>query len=259
MFRNYENADQRVRQHYHDCYQNQCKNYVNRMKQIYCSEFTIPLTIWDALSKLDDFRDYSDPDLDLPNSIHAYQTAKALRRDRLPEWMQVVGLIHDLGKMMYSKRLSIVDGVSPSHQFGVVGDTFLLDEPLPPSAVYPEYHYLHQYSHPPPQQKQGLKNALISFGHDEYLYQVLLHNHCLLPDEALAVIRFHSLQVWHRHDAYIDREDDEDRTNKKWVQLFSKYDLYTKDNKDVKPLSIEERNYFQNLLEKYAIGGIIFF
>lgn len=32
---------------------------------------------------------------------HLLQTAEAIRRDGKPEWMQVVGLVHDLGKLLY--------------------------------------------------------------------------------------------------------------------------------------------------------------
>ena len=32
---------------------------------------------------------------------HLLQTAEAIRRDGKPEWMQVVGLVHDLGKLLF--------------------------------------------------------------------------------------------------------------------------------------------------------------
>ena len=58
------------------------------------------LTIMDALDKLNDLIDESDPDLDLPNIIHAYQTAERIRLDHPNEdWFQLVGLVHDLGKV----------------------------------------------------------------------------------------------------------------------------------------------------------------
>ena len=40
------------------------------------------MTMSKALSLLDEFIDPSDPDLDLPNSIHAYQTAERIRKAR---------------------------------------------------------------------------------------------------------------------------------------------------------------------------------
>ena len=32
---------------------------------------------------------------------HLLQTAEAIRRDGKPEWMQVTGLVHDLGKLLF--------------------------------------------------------------------------------------------------------------------------------------------------------------
>ena len=61
----------------------------------------------DALDKLNDLIDESDPDLDLPNIIHAYQTAERIRLDHPNEdWFQLVGLVHDLGKVKPSYNLS---------------------------------------------------------------------------------------------------------------------------------------------------------
>ena len=39
--------------------------------------------------------------IDLPNSVHAFQTAEAIRRAHPNEdWFHLTGLIHDMGKMM---------------------------------------------------------------------------------------------------------------------------------------------------------------
>lgn len=32
---------------------------------------------------------------------HLLQTAEAMRRDNKPDWMQVTGLVHDLGKLLF--------------------------------------------------------------------------------------------------------------------------------------------------------------
>ena len=39
------------------------------------------MSIHSALNMLDSFVDPSDPDLDVPNSIHAYQTAERIRKN----------------------------------------------------------------------------------------------------------------------------------------------------------------------------------
>ena len=59
------------------------------------------LNILDALEKLNIIVDESDPDVDVPNSVHAYQTAERIRQAHPDKpWLQLTGLIHDLGKLM---------------------------------------------------------------------------------------------------------------------------------------------------------------
>ena len=64
----------------------------------------------EALDKLNDLIDESDPDLDLPNIIHAFQTAERIRLDHPNEdWFQLVGLIHDLGKVRVCHKQRTID------------------------------------------------------------------------------------------------------------------------------------------------------
>ena len=73
-------------------------------------------TIREALEKLNDLVDESDPDIDLPNIIHAFQAAERAREE-FPEhdWLHLTALIHDLGKVM---------AFYGEPQWAVVGDTF---------------------------------------------------------------------------------------------------------------------------------------
>lgn len=73
-------------------------------------------TIREALEKLNDLVDESDPDTELPNIVHAFQTAERARAE-FPDldWLHLVGLIHDLGKVM---------AFYGEPQWAVVGDTF---------------------------------------------------------------------------------------------------------------------------------------
>ena len=75
-------------------------------------------TINYVLDIMNEFVDPSDPDVDLPNSIHAYQTAERIRK-RYPSnyELQITGLIHDLGKILFKF------GEQPEF---IVGDTFVL-------------------------------------------------------------------------------------------------------------------------------------
>lgn len=68
--------------------------------------------------------------------------------------------------------------------------------------------------------KCGLDNVLMSWGHDEYLYQVLKHNKTTLPDEGLYMIRYHSFYPWHQSGDYTSFENEKDVEMKEWVKLF---------------------------------------
>ena len=46
--------------------------------------------------------------------------------------------------------------------------------------------------------KCGLDKITMSWGHDEYLYRVLINHGATIPQEGLYMIRFHSFYPWHR-------------------------------------------------------------
>lgn len=53
-----------------------------------------------ALEKLNDLVDESDPDNNIPNIVHAFQTAERIRLEHPnDDWFHLTGLIHDLGKV----------------------------------------------------------------------------------------------------------------------------------------------------------------
>jgi inositol oxygenase len=81
---------------------------------------TFKCTVWDMFEKLSEIIDDSDPDFRSKQTIHAFQTAESLRK-RFPEesydWFWLVGLIHDLGKIL-------AHPVIGEPQWAVVGDTY---------------------------------------------------------------------------------------------------------------------------------------
>ena len=66
----------------------------------------------------------------------------------------------------------------------------------------------------------GLSEVLMSFGHDEYFYHVLVGNGCKLPEEALCMVRYHSFYPWHTGGDYDHLCNDKDRAMMKWVLEF---------------------------------------
>ena len=249
-----------IREHYRKMRVYQTVDTVQRLRKKYSIPSGSTIGIWHAIHCLDDFLDVSDPDVDLPNMVHLFQTAEAIRRDGHPKWLQLTGLIHDLGKMIY-KRGCDRDGTSVAEQWAIVGDTFVVGCDLPDCLVFPEFSKdnpdckepLYRGEQGMYQKGCGLDACLVAYGHDEYMYQVLKRSPGVsLPAEAFAIIRYHSLYAWHTGGAYSSLENDKDRAMKPWVQLFNRYDLYTKSDKDYSPDELEQlKSYYSELIQEF--------
>ncbi|KAL4708338.1 hypothetical protein ACJJTC_018456 [Scirpophaga incertulas] len=98
----------------------------------------------------------------------------------------------------------------------------------------------------------GLDRLLMSWGHDEYLYQFLKHNKTKLPEKALYMIRYHSFYPWHSGGDYRHLTNEKDEQILQWVLEFNKYDLYTKSESvpDIEALW----PYYEILIDKYIPG-----
>ena len=161
---------------------------------------------------------------------HLLQTAEALRNDGKPRWMQLTGLIHDLGKLLFFFG---VEG-----QWAVVGDTFPVGCAFNEKIIYTDsFKNNPDYSHEIYSTKNGiyspgcgLDSIMLSWGHDEYLYYVV-KDQSTLPPEALAIIRYHSFYPWHSAGAYKEFMNETDKLMLEAVQEFNPYDLYSKSNK----------------------------
>ena len=254
-FRNYT-IDENIKELYKNLRTNQTVDYVKNSLEKYCN-FSRVITIWKALEKLNNFIDVSDPDINLPNIHHLFQTAEAIRKDGYPKWLQMTGLIHDLGKILYLKGCD-EDGTTVKEQWGIVGDTFIVGCKIPDSVVFPEFNELNPDSQNPEYNTKygiykkncGLDNTMCSFGHDEYLYQLLQYNRkeglCNLPDEALTIIRYHSLYPWHKEGEYKHLMNEKDKKRLRLVKMFNKYDLYTKKDENIDLKSL--KRYYDDLI-----------
>ncbi|MGI8905597.1 MAG: inositol oxygenase family protein [Candidatus Sumerlaeaceae bacterium] len=201
--------------------------------------------IWEAMEYLNTLVDDSDPDTDLSQLEHLLQAAEAVRRDGHPRWFVLTGLIHDLGKI-----LCLWD----EPQWAVVGDTFPVGCAYSDRIVFPEFFSENPDSKVPEYQTRtgiyeedcGLDKVHISWGHDEYLYNVVKDH---LPPEALYMVRYHSFYAAHREGAYDYLMNDTDRRMFEWVRKFNPYDLYSKSEAppDVKVL----KPYYQELVAEY--------
>src|SRR5918999_1714433 len=180
--------------------------------------------VWEAMEHLNALVDDSDPDIDVPQIEHNLQTAESIRAAGHPRWFILAGLIHDLGKVLC---------LFGEPQWAVVGDTFPVGCCYSEKVVFPEFFAANPDARVPAYQTPcgiyaegcGLDRIHLSWGHDEYLYHVVKD---LLPEEALAMIRYHSFYAAHREGEYAYLLDDRDRRLLDWVRAFNPYDLYSK-------------------------------
>uniref|UniRef100_A0A8B9M449 Inositol oxygenase n=1 Tax=Accipiter nisus TaxID=211598 RepID=A0A8B9M449_9AVES len=125
------------------------------------------MSAMEALELLDQLVDESDPDVDFPNSYHAYQTAEGIRRAHPDkDWFHLVGLLHDLGKVL---------ALFGEPQWAVVGDTFPVGCKVQRSVVFGDSTFhdnpdtrdpLYSTEYGMYQPHCGLENVLMSWGHD---------------------------------------------------------------------------------------------
>lgn len=206
------------------------------------------MTVWEAIELLDELVDESDPDTSVGQIEHLLQTAEAIRRDGKPDWMQLTGLIHDLGKLLCF--------FGAEGQWDVVGDTFVVGCKYSDKIIYPTTFTANpDYLDPKLQTEYGiyspncgLDNVLLAWGHDEYIYDIMSRQ-SHLPKEALSMLRYHSFYPWHREGAYTHLMNDNDYVQLKAVQAFNNYDLYSKS--DAPPNVAELKEYYLGLIEKY--------
>ena len=203
------------------------------------------MPVWDAFQFLNQLVDDSDPDTDLDQFQHLLQTSEAIRRDGHPDWMVLAGLMHDMGKVLC---------LFGEPQWAVVGDTFPVGCKYSDKIVYPEFFELNpdatderyntKYGVYTP--NCGLRNVSLSWGHDEYVYQMMKP---YLPEPALYMLRYHSFYSQHRDNAYDHLMDAHDHEMFEWVKLFNPYDLYSKN--PTPPDWPSLKPYYESLVKKY--------
>jgi inositol oxygenase len=245
-YRNFDDSTQSsVKDFYKMNHISQTWDFVLQKEQEYLSLTKQHLSVFEAMELVNQIIDESDPDLDLPQCYHFYQTAEALRKDGHPRWLILTGFIHDLGKILT---------LYGEPQWAVVGDTFPVGCAYSDQIVFSEYFAYNPDSHNEIfnnhygvyKEKCGFDNLHMSWGHDEYLYQVTKN---YLPEEAGYIIRFHSFYAAHNKNAYEYFMTEKDKRMMPWLKLFSTYDLYSKTSEK---LDIEKlKPYYEELVAEF--------
>ncbi len=245
-FRDYgANVRPGVREFYRLNHRHQTLDFVRSKEREFLSLDRRKMGIWEAMEYLNTLVDDSDPDTTLTQIEHLLQSAEAIRADGHPRWFILVGLIHDLGKILC---------LFGEPQWAVVGDTFPVGCQYSDRVVFPEFFRENPDFEVEALQTEtgiyeangGLDTVHMSWGHDEYLYHVVKD---YLPDEALAMIRYHSFYAAHREGAYTQLMNDDDHRRMEWVRAFNPYDLYSKGHAapDVQAL----RPFYEDLIAEF--------
>jgi len=245
-FRNYDATDREsVCEFYQLNHRYQTFDSVREKKSEFLKLNQKRLTVWEAMEFLNTIVDDSDPDIGLSQLQHALQTAEAIRADGHPDWFVLTGFIHDMGKVLC---------LFGEPQWAVVGDTFPVGCAFSEKIVYAEFFDANPDSTDPKYSTKygvyspncGLENVTMSWGHDEYLYQVTKDH---LPEPALYMIRYHSFYAQHRERAYDHLMSEHDHQMFEWVNKFNPYDLYSK---SPTPADVNElKPFYEDLIAKY--------
>ena len=306
-FRDYEDSSDNVELLYKNMYINQTyklkKNIVNKLK------FNKQYKIKDVFPLLNKVKDSSDPDISLPQIIHGYQTAEAIKQelfdnDKLKtiniidlfskeewfllddkyknlynttlvkfydyikdwNWLILIGLIHDLGKIL------VLDEFGKFDEWFSVGDIYPLGCKFDSSNIFYDknYHKLcSDYSESEfnvnnidyygvYKKKCGFCNIEMTFSHDYYLSESLSKSNTNLPIEAIYIIRYHSFYSWHtpRNNirGYIALADETDWNYLPLLKLFQKFDLYSKNDDESDNFNYV---YYDKLIQKYIPNSIL--
>jgi inositol oxygenase len=252
-YRNYADpVRETVREFYRQNHSHQTYAFANQKRAEFLGIARRRMSVFEALEFLNTLVDDSDPDIELDQLQHLLQTAEAIRKDGRERWFVLTGLVHDLGKVLC---------LFGEPQWAVVGDTFPVGCRFSERIVYHEFFAENADCDDPRYETAlgiyepncGLRNVMMSWGHDEYLYHVLGE---YLPEPARYMIRYHSFYAWHREGEYDWLCDEHDREMLPWAQKFNVYDLYSK---SPEPPNWEQlRPYYADLIQEFLPAELAF-
>lgn len=200
------------------------------------------MTVWEALDKLDELREYEAalrsaagaPHLDPGMSLkeHALQTAELCRLAHPDlEWLPLIGLMHGLGKLLAHPLF----GCQP--QWSICGESYPLGCRFDPQIEGAQF-----FSANPDRRRRlftttqtgmyspgcGLLHVAMSWSAAEMLYLTLLLNDTALPPEALFLIRHQKFYSITRPGGspYQQLLSDEDRSMLPLLASFQKLAAY---------------------------------
>jgi len=197
--------------------------------------------------------EFYNPHTYLPFIQHSFNSSELAIQNGKSDWFVLSLFIKNFGNLLYLFNQPDI-GLSINNPSSIIPQTFITGCAFPKQIIYPEFNPSNDFS-PNGIYKPhcGLKNTLVSYNNNEFLYQVLNNplNKNLLPPEALYCIRYSDLYLHHQYNAYEYLLDDYDKAMMPLLKEFVEYDLDGKSMKiyninDYKKYELLWKLFFQN-------------
>lgn len=268
----------RLRQHYRSMYSLQTVDYVTKMREHYTSFNLRESTIWNALelvkghaaSPLSQALGTEPAPLSSLRS-KCFRIAELLRHCGHPDWIQLVGLVYHLGSAVKSVEETRMEDDSDQEAFDwtIACETRVVGSLVPVDSSFIRYQgddtamskaaSLDMYA---PQ--CGLDQVLLCWTGPEYMYHLLRHNHVMIPEEGLQVLRLAALQDWHTGGHYGWLANDQDESVKSLAYEFYAVLQAVDDECRQNALKIDDaacnrlwKECYACIAQKYRAGGVL--
>lgn len=225
--------------HYRKCWEYQTYAYVQSMRSRFLQFSLGKATLIEALgwmhsfpahpfhawSSDDDFSSSMEPSSPRTSTPSlrtlCFLMAETAREEGLPDWVQLVALLHELGEAVKSlDPTTSVEIADSLYDWTISSRSRVVGCKAPQRATFGEFRHLNVDEEDSKYNSDrgvyethcGLENVLLMWSGCEYMYHLLKHNHAALPEEGFAMIRYFLLGDWHEHNEYscLTNEDDAD-------------------------------------------------
>ena len=259
------------RLHYRNSWKKQNVAYVMAMRERYLNFSLKCMGVWEALTmaKFLPCHPFRVGGIESGGSLRTFcfRAAEAVRIAGFPDWMQIVALVHELGRVVSCINVATTSIAEDNYDWTLSCRSRVVGCRAPGRASFREFRYLNsdevdeRLKTPQGMYEMhcGLDNAMLMWTGPEYVYHMLMHNNVLLPKEALSMIRYFSLGDWHSHCEYDHLMKAEDEEIKIFVSDFDKVRRKSRGEESVDFTDAECHrlwmNYYENILEKYDCLG----
>lgn len=272
----YANDTPKKRQHYKQSWARQSLDYVWKMREQYSGFNLCKMNISKALRLVKNIpchsfkikSENSSDNEDISIRTFMFTMAEEARLCGHPDWLQLVALIHDLGRVIKLIDVSsLMDFQEYDWTIAIVSRVVGCNPSR--STSFKEFSYLRSDSHDSRYNTNlgiyhegcGLHGLDLTWTGQEYLYSMLKHNEVDIPYEGLSIIRYFLLNEWHTHGECQEFQSVDDEDLKSLVLDF--YNLRQRVKRNLnKELSDEDcdrlwKTHYEWIAMKYGCSGVL--